>query len=385
MEVNERAVSDPERMEKWFGESVDQLLQREGIVADGDNRKALIYEVARAMNEAADKLHRNANGDYWPDPNQERYPKWQGAFKANGAATTSRGGSLTFDTLFERWQREREPSPSTIATWRGYVRAFQKYVGHDDPGRVTKTDIVAWKDALVVAGYARKGIKDGQLAAVRTLYAYAVDNDIVTVNPALGVKLQAKRMAGAGMLDYTDDEVARLLGLADEEANPNRRWLPWLMALSGARVGEVAQLWGRRIVEADGVIVMKIAPAEDGGSLKNEGSERAVPIHSAILERGFLEFVRARGDGPLFYRARAKGTKPAPDRRHASKGVANHLAEWIREKGFTDKRKAPNHALRHWFKSLVSEQECWTVWWTLSRATEESARRLTGTGTAASA
>lgn len=41
MEVNERAVSDPERMEKWFGESVDQLLQREGIVTDGDNRKRL--------------------------------------------------------------------------------------------------------------------------------------------------------------------------------------------------------------------------------------------------------------------------------------------------------------------------------------------------------
>jgi integrase len=27
------------------------------------------------------------------------------------------------------------------------------------------------------------------------------------------------------------------------------------------------------------------------------------------------------------------------------------LAEWIRANGFTDKRKAPNHAFRHWFKS----------------------------------
>ena len=62
-----------------------------------------------------------------------------------------------------------------------------------------------------------------------------------------------------------------------------RRWLPWLLALSGARVGELAQLWGQRITEVDGVPVMKIAPAEDGGSLKNEGSERIVPIHPAIL------------------------------------------------------------------------------------------------------
>jgi site-specific recombinase XerD len=350
-QANKRAMSDPERMEKWFGEGVDQLLQREGIVTDAASRKSLIAEVARAMNDAADKLRRNANSDYRPDPNRERYPKWQGASRANGATTTLAGGSLTFENLFQRWQREREPSPSTITTWRAYIRAFRKHLGHDDPSRVTKTDIVAWKDALVSAGYARKGIKDGQLAAVRTLYAYAVDNDIVTDNPAQGVKLQAKRVAGARMLAYTDDEVARLLTLADNKTNPNRRWLPWLMALSGARVGEVAQLWGQRIAEVDGVLVMKIAPAEDGGSLKNEGSERAVPLHSAILKRGFLEFVRARGSGPLFYRARAKETKAVAESRHTSKGIANHLAEWVRENGFTDKRKAPNHALRHWFKT----------------------------------
>jgi integrase len=145
--------------------------------------------------------------------------------------------------------------------------------------------------------------------------------------------------------------LAKLLAIADSQANPYRRWLPWLMALSGARVGEVAQLWGRRIVEVDGIVVMKIAPAEDGGSLKNEGSERVVPLHSAILERGFLEFARARGDGPLFYRPRAKGGKAVAETRHASKGIANHLAEWIRENGYADKRKAPNHALRHWFKT----------------------------------
>jgi integrase len=104
------------------------------------------------------------------------------------------------------------------------------------------------------------------------------------------------------------------------------------MALSGARIGEVAQLWGSRIVEIDGIHVMRIAPAEDGGTLKNEGSERDVPIHPAIIERGFLDFVKQRGSGPLFYGKKGHG------QRHASKPVANHLAAWIREQGFTDGR-----------------------------------------------
>ncbi len=32
-----------------------------------------------------------------------------------------------------------------------------------------------------------------------------------------------------------------------KETNAARRWLPWLAALSGARIGELAQLWGEEI------------------------------------------------------------------------------------------------------------------------------------------
>jgi hypothetical protein len=60
------------------------------------------------------------------------------------------------------------------------------------------------------------------------------------------------------MQPYNDREVARLLALADNENHAGRLWLPWLSAFSGARIGELAQLWGKRIVEVDGVVVMKL-------------------------------------------------------------------------------------------------------------------------------
>ena len=237
---------------------------------------------------------------------------------------------------------------------------LKAHVGHNDAARITKADMVAWKDALVALGRAPKGIKDGQLAATRSIFNYAIANDLLAFNPAVGVTVKQRKKAGTKMLGYSDAEVASILVLAAAQAKPDRRWLPWLMALSGARVGELAQLWGQRIVQVNGIWLMKIAPAEDGGTLKNEGSERDVPIHSAILERGFLDFVRSRGDGPLFYRG-AKATKDKASRgrgaRHASKGVANHLASWVRDNGFTDERKAPNHALRHWFKTACQRAE----------------------------
>ena len=195
-------------------------------------------------------------------------------------------------------------------------------------------------------------MRDGHLAAVKTLFNYGVRNRLLKRNAAEGLTTARKTPAGKRRLPYTDDEVARLLSLADRETRPSRRWLPWLTALSGARVGEVAQLWGNRVVEIDGIPVMKIAPAADGGTIKNVGSERDVPIHPAIIERGFLDFVGTKGGGPLFYRGTPR-KQPINGRppKHASKGVANHLASWIREQGFRDPRKDPSHALRHWFKS----------------------------------
>jgi site-specific recombinase XerD len=65
---------------------------------------------------------------------------------------------------------------------------------------VTKADIVAWKDLLVADGYAPKGIRDGQLSAAKTLFKYAVDNDLLSTNPGAEVKLLVKRKAGSGRL-----------------------------------------------------------------------------------------------------------------------------------------------------------------------------------------
>lgn len=260
--------------------------------------------------------------------------------------------SLTFEALWARWEREAKPAPSTVSTWWGYVQQFERHLGHDDPRRVTPSDVVAWKDALLARGLT--SVRDGHLAAIKTLFNYGVRNRLLKANPAEGLTAVRKAQAGKRRLPYTDDEVARLLALANRETRPSRHWLPWLTAFSGARVGEVAQLWGNRVVEIDGIPVMKIAPAADGGTIKNAGSERDVPIHSAIIERGFLDFVETKGGGPLLYRGTPR-TRPADGRppKHASKGVANHLASWIREQGFSDPRKDPSHALRHWVKTKM--------------------------------
>ena len=48
----------------------------------------------------------------------------------------------------------------------------------------------------------------------------------------------------------------------------------------------------------NGIWSTKIVP--EAGSLKTAGSERVVPLHPAVLEAGFLQFVAKLPPGPLF-------------------------------------------------------------------------------------
>jgi integrase len=211
-------------------------------------------------------------------------------------------------------------------------------------------DLITWKDKLVAEGRSASNINGTYLACVRAILSHGVRNGFLPQNVASGIGVKEKRVAGQTMLPYEDREVAVLLALAAEQQLAARRWIPLLAACTGARAGELAQLWAERVREFNGVLAMQLRPAEDGGSFKNVGSERVVPLHPALLGAGFLEFVKTKGRGPLFY-----GRVTGHGERHASKGTVNHLAGWIRKQpGFDDPRKAPNHALRHWWKSVAS-------------------------------
>lgn len=327
-------------MEFRFGWLTNWVLLKHGLEVDAATRQRLILEVERASTDAAWRLKRAASGDYTPDPKEQRFPP----LAASG---------ITMSALFDRWHVETKPAASTLATWRGVFKQFREHLGHDDATRVTTEDVVGFKDALLKAGRAPQTVNEGHLAALRAVFKLAVRNRVLTINPAADVRAARKAVAGTGKLPYTNDEVGRLLALARNEANPARRWLPWLAALTGARVGEVAQLWGANVrrEEASGLHVLDIKAAADGGTLKNATSERTVPIHSGLVAEEFLSFVEAKGSGPLFY----SRTSGKADRMHASKGVINHLAGWIRRQGFDDPRKAPAHALRHWAKSAMAE------------------------------
>lgn len=236
-----------------------------------------------------------------------------------------------------------------------------KYLKHDNAARVTKKDILGWRDHLIKS-YAAKTISDVYLSTVRTLFEWAMDNDRLTDNPARNVKQPKPKKVYSRERGFTDKEALKVLQAARQhEPKPDefghiresaeftaaKHWVPLICAFTGARVSEITQIRGEDIREEAGGWVARITP--DAGAVK-AGGYRDVPLHPQIIDEGFVAFLKTKGAGPLFHSA----TEPSAYVRR-SKQMSGKLSTWLKADKLTPEGLAPNHAWRHRFKTQCLE------------------------------
>ncbi|WP_345793047.1 site-specific integrase [Thauera sp. JM12B12] len=77
-------------------------------------------------------------------------------------------------------------------------------------------------------------------------------------------------------------------------------WLPLLGLFTGARLNELCQLTVSDIGTHDGIETISILDNDFNKRLKNTASRRIIPIHSKLIELGFLSYAGAVGQGRLF-------------------------------------------------------------------------------------
>jgi integrase len=245
----------------------------------------------------------------------------------------------------------------TVAT-----KDLAAFVGHDDPRKVTRADVRQWIEKLQDR-LSDKTIRDSYVASLKAVFAYGADRGLLVTNPLAGISLKVAKQKQTREKGYTHEEATRLLEASlayvpaidrRNEARENvklssaKQWVPLLCALTGARVAEVCQLRKSDLIVKGGVECIRINP--EAGSVKN-GMYRDVPLHEVIKERGFLSFVEASEDGPLFFYAR-------DDRRgqtHPSKFVAGRISQWLQGTGLVPAGVSPSHGFRHAFKSFGME------------------------------
>jgi integrase len=333
---------------KVLAEDVDGLLASEALNIDAASRASLEERMFWLKVELHQTLIRRARGDYRPpDTKLDTFPTWEPPRSPDAPRKPS---GLTFTSLLDAWKIERKPNSKTKYEWYRIMGLLADRLGHDDPTRVTKADIVGWKAALLASGKSPKTVGNHLMAAA-ALFAQAIRNDQMTVNPAKGVTLRGDKGA-TKRLPYTDEDAKALLVAARGETGA-RRWVPWLLAFTGARLEEICQSLVGDVRSEGGIPYLDINADDPGKSLKNAGSARRVPLHPAIIAEGFIEYVKGLPskpggdkDSPLF-------PDMAPDVFGRRGGNATKIiGRWVRRQGITDPRKAPNHSWRHRFKDV---------------------------------
>lgn len=280
-------------------------------------------------------------------------------FKAGGSTTDSRTKLADVIAGYFTELKAAGKGKKAQLRWRPVFRRLEEFLGHDKVQRITRKDLLRWKDDLLKQ-FSPKTVKDTYLAAAGAVFQWAVDNGQMAENPAAGIKVRASAVKREREQGFTDAEALAVLRAASSYSAAKyagrhrelpgttaaKRWTPFLAAYTGARISELTQLRKSDVRDEQGIKYMRLTPA--AGSVKS-GHYRDVPIHPHLVKLGFLDFVEGSCDGPLFYRERETTAKSSP-----AEIVSGRVCRWVRGLGVIGDVQ-PNHGWRHRLKTLGTE------------------------------
>ena len=337
---------------------IDAHLEHHGLSADEGTaeRRVLARQLMRAEIEALERTMERDRGDYTGQP---RDPLVKPPAPEDAEATSL--SKLWTDYLHARVQAgfikdggRRQDS---------VIRNLRSYLKHDNARRVTKKDLIAWRDHLMnVDKLAAKTVSDIYLSTVRSLFAWAHENERLPENVAEKVRQPKPRKVDGREKGYTEAEAVAVLAASRSHIpKPNqfgfvketphmtaaKRWAPILAAFSGARISEITQLRKEDIRKEGGRWIVRITP--DAGSVK-AGGYRDVPLHRQTIALGFIEFVEAAKPGPLFH-----GSTDPKNFATAAQSISDELAKWLQGLKLVPEGVRPNYGWRHRLKTQALE------------------------------
>ncbi|WP_304306663.1 site-specific integrase [Pseudacidovorax intermedius] len=286
----------------------------------------------------------------------------------------------------------------TVAAYRAIVEQFTELFGDLGVQEIDREKVREYRAALALLPREGAGIRAlsareaiakaeaeglprltaptvrNKLRALSAVLSHAVRMGHLGENPVIagGVSRAAAKAAskaatrGEKRREYTRSELAQIFrspvfsqkGWVPPRADFGAAWywLPLLMYYTGARREELAQLRVADVKateDAPAVAYLSILETEDeddGRGVKTAGSRRAIPLHSDLMNRGFLDYVKSvPTDGPLFPKLKAN---PAG---FYGANFGKRWAAYLRDVVGLQSPASPAHGFRHAFKTLCRE------------------------------
>jgi integrase len=232
-------------------------------------------------------------------------------FEAGGTSVKlEKAPSLTLERALERYlnQKKIEVSQPHLEAVRLILRKFSRGLPAAQLSGVQKHDVVAYKDLLLAGGASGKTINN-HVSAISSFFKFAKKSGLCTgENPAKGLNVKVTGKAQKQRDAFSDDDMKRIFdSLLEGRETSAKAWIPLIMAFSGCRPEEAAQLRVRNVREVDNHWVFDLETMDEGLKRKTEASRRLVPVHPRLFELGLKELLDA-GPNEMLFRDLTMGT-----------------------------------------------------------------------------
>jgi integrase len=358
--------------------TAERLVQAHGLTISPSSaeHRLLTDLVRRAALESANRALRRARGDYSTSTGD---PLFSAASDPLSGAPPS--PVLSFAELIDQFQADpgRRVAEKTRGNRRSMFSLLLEAIGRDRPAcEITRADCRRVRELLLaLPPNATKRFRGLPLAEVVTR---ARAEGIPPMAPATinaHMSLLSEVLGWGEREGYLEENHARELQVPDTKAKDKRRsftsdeltryflgplfapgrplaglqWVPLLCLFQGLRLAEACGLALDDIRSVSGVTCILIRPNADlGRRLKTESAQRIVPLHPALGDLGFLEYVAQQ--------RQKKATRLFPDLepgpRHDYGSVSKKLNRAIDAAEIAD-RKVVVHSLRHSFTDAAKE------------------------------
>lgn len=288
----------------------------------------------------------------------------------------------TLETIWKRWKAERPTlRPRAIKVHERVYRQFEAHCGRMAVSDITRKHVIQFMDALIAEGKTPANT-NVILTRLRTLLNFAAKKGLASLHVATGVAVLDNRKRRGKRHEWSASDLTALftspvyaqdhrpVGGCGEAAY----WLPLLALYTGARQTELGQLHPEDVAEEtyvlpDGTersawVIRIVENPERNQWVKNEGSERRVPIHADLIGLGFLEVAAVALEAKrerIFHELRPG----------AHSELMGNWSKWFgryRRAAGVDSRATPFHAFRNSFKHYAS----------LSRVSTQTSGEITG-------
>ena len=285
----------------------------------------------------------------------------------NGTSTPHQPSTITLKELIDEYLEalKDDCNTKTLAGYTAHLTTFLEILGDVPIDTITRkrareavsilkqlppnrNKVKPYRDLSIAAIIQMKPEKVMSVTTVRlyvermtALFDFAIDEQLFTgSNPFTGLKPKKATRPDQERKQFTSADLAALFNpnhFQPQPGKPSQYWIPLIAAYTGMRLEEICQLRTQDIQHLNGIPCIDIN--NDGDKrLKNQSAARRIPIHSHLINQGFIDFA-SKQQGKLF-----------PELVKANGKRGHHFSKWFaryrQQSGVTEPGKT-FHSFRH--------------------------------------